>query len=243
MKQEPTIFDIPRYTIMLESKYYKEFMGYDANEEFIELDSEECLYDDQYVIVVLEPVDPTANYTVEDIMDITGAIAVHEEWTNAIVTQHYHFDELSQIYPWQGGGLTFYGDMMTASEKLKALLSFINKDKTQPVILCDKIMYKIGKDGEYKNLEDKTGLLFGNNITNIKYNNKEEVLYWPALIEDNGYYVAVIDPSLDDDEDDDEPSLLLPMKKAYNDFGPTVWDDEDYYWAEYGYDDYDFRRY
>lgn len=231
-EKTPSVFDKPRYVGIIPSQTYARFSRF-GDEDLVDIDSEECIYNEDYVIAVFEPMIEGNQFTIEDVMDITGAIAVHEEWTHAIVTRDDVLDELSRTYPWAGGGMMFFGDMLTAYEKMYFLLKHLNQvDKTKEgPWLVEDISYNLSKGDEYKPLLDKVDLLFGNTIASIKYNNKEEVLYWPPYIEDEGFFLAVIDDELEDEEEIETPKTKYPLTN-YNDYD---YDDDDYwdYWERY----------
>ena len=58
-------------------------------------------------------------------MDITNAIAVHEEFTNGIITTPEGIEDLGEIYCWNGAGTCFLADMLTDIEKLTFLMTLV----------------------------------------------------------------------------------------------------------------------
>ena len=173
-------------------------------------------------------------------MEITDALAVHEEYTNGVLMTADTVDEINDIYCWNGGGTCFIGDMLTEIERLSVLIKHLYTTY-KTLIKIEDLSYNIDKDSPYQPLADNVDILFSNDVNCIQYKDHHpETLWWPYMIEECGFFLIILDSELEDDEDDDipvkEPSqLCLPLTNCNPNSSKDPWDEYD--------DDYDSTGY
>ena len=207
-----------RYVILGKKKYIDNF----DHEEFELIRKMECWVSDEYMLAEIKTIDRFADYTLEDVMDITDSLAVHEEYTNGIITTTDNLDELNSIYCWSGAGGCLLGDMLTEVEKLSCLLQKYYIE-TKERIDVEDIGISVSKDGPEIPVSDNLEKLFSNEVNSIFYKGKKEYLWWPTIIEELGYFLVVIDDELDELEDKDIPYSF----KEDNPWGSLYEEDED----------------
>ena len=228
MKEQPSIFEYPRWTILLDKKEADEF----EETEFKVISRQDNLFNENYAILEIESLTFGDEYTAEDVLSSTGALAVHEEFTNAIVTTPDSLDDIADdMYCWQGAGVVFLGDMLTDIERLNFLMKKLYEE-TKTLVTVDKIELRLTKDGDTVPLADNVESLFTNDCYSVIFEGKETTLWWASIIEDRGLFLVVIDEDYEDDEEE-EVKKLLPAPK-YTDPYSEYWDDI------YGYDGYDY---
>lgn len=185
-------------------------------------------YNADFEIAILEPISDDINLTVDDILTMTGALAVHEEYTNAVVTHVDCLDVLSQdMYTWQGSGLVLIGDLLTKGERINFILKYYNEDNTSKVVL-DNLYAQVSKDTPFLPLKDCLDKLDKDEIYKIRYEQGvETALWWPTFLVDSGMFLVVLDDDLLEDEDYDD----FGYKKIY---GYDSIDEyyEDIYWRK-----------
>lgn len=227
-----------RYTVFMPTKEIDNW----KIDEFIIIKSFPCLFNEEYSIAEIESVALTSEaYTAEDVMDITGALAVHEEYTNGVLMTPETVDEINDVYCWNGGGTCFIGDMLTEIERLSVLIKHLYTTY-KTLIKVEDLSYNIDKDSPYKPLADNVDILFSNEVNCIQYKDHHpETLWWPYMIEECGFYIIILDCDLDDEEDDNIPVKtpdqlsLLPSTNCNPNSSRDPWDDYD--------DDYDSTGY
>ena len=106
-----------RYVILGRKKYIDNF----DHEEFELIRKIDCWFNDEYMLAEIRA-SAFADYTLEDVMEMTDSLAVHEEYTNGIITTNDNLDELNSIYCWSGAGACLLADMLTEAERLSCLL-------------------------------------------------------------------------------------------------------------------------
>ena len=205
-----------RYVILGKKKYIDNF----DHEEFELIRKIDCWFRDEYMIAEIKANDKFADYTLEDVMDITDSLAVHEEYTNGIITTSDNLDELNSIYCWSGAGACLLADMLTEVERLSCLLQKYYIE-TKERIDVDDIGISLSKEGEEIPVSENLEKLFSNEINSIFYKGKKEYLWWPTVIEELGYFLAIIDE--DSLEDEDVPEVF----KSENPWGDIYDDEED----------------
>lgn len=204
-----------RYVILGRKKYIDNF----DHEEFELIRKIDCWINDEYMIAEIRANDKFADYTLEDVIDITDSLAIHEEYTNGIITTKDNLDELNSIYSWSGAGTCLLADMLTEVERLSCLLQKYYIE-TKERIDIDDIGISLSKEGEEIPVSENLEKLFYNEVNSIFYKGKKEYLWWPTIIEELGYFLAIIDE--DDLEDEDVPAVF----KSENPWG-NFYDDDD----------------
>lgn len=234
MPKELEYLDV-RYVIFLPTKDLEKWQC----DEFIIIKSFPCLFDPEYSIAEIESVALSADaLTAEDVMDVTGALAVHEEYTNGVLLTPDTLEEISDIYCWSSAGQCFIGDMLTEIEKLSVLLKHYYEEY-KVVIKPEDISYNIEKEQPMMSLSGNIDVLFSNDVNMVSYKgNRGETLWWPVLIEDCGFFVVILDPDLDGVEEDEDVPIKKPeqMSLALTNCNPNSsnpWDDDDAYDDEY----------
>lgn len=195
------------------------------------------MYSQEYELVLVEALVIDGDYTAEDVMISTGALAVHEEYTNAVITTLENVSDLNDIYPWSGGGNCLIGDMLTDVERMSLVMHhFYTKAKTR--ISIEDIDIKMDKDGKkIIPLSDNLEKMFTDDPYSIIYKDDEWVVWFASLVkEETGMFLVVVDDSIVDDDDEDSASARMLPAPYYKD-----WDDwyDDYPWGR-AYDDYDY---
>lgn len=229
MKEQKSIFEYPRWTILLDKKEALEF----EETDFKVIARQENLFNDDYAILEIESLTFDDGYTAEEVMTMTGALAVHEEFTNATITTPDSLDDIADdMYCWQGAGNIFLGDMLTDIERLNFLMKSLY-DEYKNLVTVDKIEIKLTKDSQPIPLSDNVEKLFTNDAYSIIYEGHETTLWWANIIEDRGLFLVVIDEDYEDEDDDEDVKKLLPAPKYTNPYY-DYWDDV------YGYDSYDY---
>ena len=214
-----------RYVILGKKKYIDNF----DHEEFELIRKIDCWLSDEYMIAEIKANDKFADYTLEDVMDITDSLAVHEEYTNGIITTSDNLDELNSIYCWSGAGECLLADMLTEIERLSCLLQKYYIE-TKERIDVEDIGISLSKDGEEIPVSDNLEKLFSNEINSIFYKGKKEYLWWPTVIEELGYFLAIIDE--DSLEDEDVPEMFK-IENPWGDIYDDEEDEEEHYINEY----------
>lgn len=214
-----------RYVILGRKKYIDNF----DHEEFELIRKIDCWLSDEYMIAEIKANDKFADYTLEDVMDITDSLAVHEEYTNGIITTSDNLDELNSIYCWSGAGEYLLADMLTEIERLSCLLQKYYIE-TKERIDVEDIGISLSKDGEEIPVSDNLEKLFSNEINSIFYKGKKEYLWWPTVIEELGYFLAIIDE--DSLEDEDVPEMFK-IENPWGDIYDDEEDEEEHYINEY----------
>lgn len=231
MKEQKSVFEYPRWTILLDKKEALEF----EETDFKVIARQENLFNDDYAILEIESLTFDDGYTAEEVMTMTGALAVHEEFTNATITTPDSLDDIADdMYCWQGAGNIFLGDMLTDIERLNFLMKSLY-DEYKNLVTVDKIEIKLTKDSQPVPLSDNVEKLFTNDAYSIIYEGHETTLWWANIIEDRGLFLVVIDEDYEDEDEDDDEGVkkLLPAPKYTNPYY-DYWDDV------YGYDSYDY---
>lgn len=204
-----------RYVILGKKKNIDNF-DYDEFELIRKMD---CWFSDEYKIAEIRA-SAFADYTVEDVMEMTDSLAVHEEYTNGIITTSDNLDELNSIYCWSGAGACLLADMLTEVERLSCLLQKYYIE-TKERIDIDDIGIALSKEGEEIPVSENLEKLFSNEVNSIFYKGKREYLWWPTIIEELGYFLVIIDE--DSIEDEDVPEVF----KSENPWGDIYDDEED----------------
>ena len=234
MTEQTTLFENPRWTILLEREEADTF----EETDFKVINRQENLFSNEYVILEIESLIGgyalDEGYTAEDVMCSTNALAVHEEFTNAVIITPDTLDDIAdEMYCWQGAGNVFLGDMLTDLERLNFLMKDIYEEY-KTLVTVDKIDVKLTKDSDYIPLTDNVEKLFTNDVYAVRYEGHDITIWWANIIEDKGLYLVILDDALEDDDDDDEGIKKLPAPKYTNPYYNE-------YWSEvYGYDDYDY---
>ena len=238
MAEQTTLFENPRWTILLEREEADTF----EETDFKVINRQENLFSNEYVILEIESLIGNyyidEGYTAEDVLCSTGALAVHEEFTNAVIVTPDALDDIAdEMYCWQGAGNVFLGDMLTELERLNFLMKHLY-DEYKTLVTIDKIDIKLEKDGESIPLTDNVEKLFSNDVYSASYEGHSVTLWWANIIEDRGLFLVVLDDELEDEDDDDIKKL--PAPKYTNPYYNDYWDEV--YGYDYDYDDRYYRR-
>lgn len=204
------------------------------NDEFVLVRSFPCMFSDEYHFAEVEPVamlpDPL---TAEDVLDCTNALAVHEEYTNGILTTPEFLETISEIYCWSGAGSCFLADMLTDIEKLTVIIKNLYTTHKERIELAD-IDYKLDKDDTPHPITDNADKLFSNDIHSILYKGaNEEILWWGNYMEETGFFLVVLDVMMDEDEEDEDVPIKtikptsLTSGTNFNPNSSNPWDDYD----------------
>lgn len=235
MNEQCTLFDRLRWVIMLPKKEAEKW----EDTDFKLVAKGSNTFTDDYQTLLIEPLTADAQYTAEDVMEITDAIAVHEEFTNGILTTPEGVEELGDnVYCWQGAGNCFLADMLTDVEKLTFLMSHLYTEKKE-LITVEDIDIIINKDGPTIPLAENVDKLFTNDVYKIIWKTEEISVWWAFVIEDVGLFLVVLDDELAwEEEEEDVKQLPAPRDYAgYDDLYP--WGN---YYDDYDYDDRYYRR-
>lgn len=229
MNEQQTLFDRLRWTIMLSKKEADKW----DDTDFKLVAKGTNSFTDDYVVLLIEPLESHCQYTAEDVLEITDALAVHEEFTNGIVTTPEGVEELGEVYCWSGAGSCFLADMLTDIEKLTFLMSHLYTEKKELITVQD-IDIVINKDGPRIPLADNADKLFTNDVYKVVWKEEEISVWWAFVIEDAGLFLVILDDELIwEDEDEEEDVKKLPAPRDYAGY------DDLYPWGGY-YDDYDY---
>ncbi len=226
MPKELNYLDV-RYTVFMPTKDIENWLI----DEFIVIKHYPCLFDEEYSIAEIECVTLDSEaLTADDVMEITGALAVHEEYTNGVLTTPDTIDEIATIYCWSGAGLCFISDMLTEIEKLSLLMRYLY-DTYKELIKVEDLMYNVDKDTPYQDLSDNIDVLFSNDINCIRYKDHHpETLWWPYILEAcGGFFLIMLGEEEDEDIPVKEPEQLklLPLANCNPNHDTDPWDDYD----------------
>lgn len=236
MEKQMSMFQTtPHWVILIDKKDEEDL----KKSGFEVLLSRENLYNPDYSIVEIEAIgdEPTS---ADEILVLTGAIAVHEEYTTGIVLEEENLDEIADdIYAWQGAGDEFMSDMLTQIEKLSILLTSLH-EKSASSISIDDIGIVKDKDSKPIPLAENVDSLFLDDLYGVEINGVVYTIWWANMITGKGYNVIIIQDEegpLDDDEDEDDTPMypLSDRAKAENEYM------KDYYrelWGDYYEYDY-----
>lgn len=201
-----------------------------------------CMFSDDYRILLVETLILGQELTAEDVLDMSGAIVVHEEYTNGFVMRDIDVDEVNEIYCWTGAGACLMGEMLTDIEKAQFLLKYLYTQNKERIELGDIEIYP-KKDDKPICLEDHFELM-ATEFYGFSYKGGPvTTLWWPFIIADTGLFLVVITDDIDDEDDDEEETKLLPGPsgyKSYDDYyQETAWGN---IYDDYDYDDRYYRR-
>lgn len=218
----------PRWTIMLERPEVDAF----DEADFKIVNKVVNPFNDKYFTLIIEPVNQANTYTPDEVLSLTGALAVHEEWTNGVIVDPISVDIIADdMYCWEGSGSCFIGDMLTDYERLHFLMEHFYVE-TKEVVSISDIKVREVKDGMLLPLEEHTEELFTKDLHSACFKDTEITIWWATIIDEAGLFLVVLDEDLEDDE---------PAKSLYNDANYRYMYD-DYPWGDY-YDDYDYSDY
>lgn len=218
----------PRWTIMLERPEVDAF----DEADFKIVSKVENMFNDKYFILIIESVNQSNAYTPDEVLSLTGALAVHEEWTNGIIVDPITVDIIADdMYSWEGSGMCFMGDMLTDLERLHFLMEYFYIE-TKEVIELKDLKVREKKDGVLLPLQDHVEDLFTKDLHSVVYKDNDVTIWWATIIDEAGLFLVVLDEDLEDTE---------PAKSLYDD-ADYRYRYDDYPWGDY-YDDYDYSDY
>ena len=236
MLTQTSLFDeYPRWTILLSKEEAEDF----EETEFRVVAHQDNLFTNEFVILTIEALTIDGEYTADDILTATGAIAVHEEYTNAVLIQSYDLEDIAEdIYTWNGSGRVFLADMLTDIERLNFLMKNIYDNYKTPVSV-DTLSIRLKKDEEPIPVKGNVEKLFTDDIYSVIYNDKEIHIWWADIIENRGLFLAILDEDMIDIDLDDDVKKLPAPKYTYP-YDDNDDDDYDDYWDRY-YNGYNYR--
>lgn len=189
----------PKWTILINADGIKDV----EEAKFKILNRQDNLFGSDCVILEIESLitgQAGEDYTAEDVLIDTGALAVHQEFTNAVVLTPDTLDEISdELYTWNEAGKIFIGDMLTTLERVKFLIEDLEEKYKTNITLKD-LKVTLEKDGEEKLLSDHTNELFSNDIYAVIYNNDKTFPWWGKTINNKGLFLLVLTGEDDDEE-------------------------------------------
>ena len=214
-----------RWTILLEKKEADDF----NHPDFEVLNKHDNYFNEDYSILEVKTCTGYNEDTAEDILIETGALAVHAEYTNGIITTPDALEVLNdKIYHWSGAGAVFLGDMLTDIEKAHFLMKYLYNEYKEPVTIND-IKLKKSKNGEEVDLIQNIDALFNEDLYSAIFKEHEVVLWWHHIIKEMGLFLVVLEDKDDDDDNDDEPSVLEDQHYCRRYAWGAYYDDYDYY--------------
>lgn len=184
----------------------------------------ECDYSEDYYLMLIEAFTNDCDYTAQEVMEITGALAIHEEYSKAVIMDPLGAQELGDfVYNWEGGGNYLLGDMLTDIERLQ-LLMYSLYEEYEGVINLSDVYISIGKDLPYMPLGNNILNLFTEDIYGLQYGDNEPlVVWWGGLIEHKGHFVVILDEDNEDEEEDKTP-VNSGYKRYYSDWWDEYYD-------------------
>lgn len=188
-------------------------------------------FNEDYTLLQLEGTVPDFDFTAEDVLIETGALAVHEEFTNGVIVTSDTLETISdEIYTWNGAGGCLLGDMLTDLEKLDSIMKYFYTE-TKQAVGVDDITIRLSKDGAKFPIKNHLEELFDGSAYSAHYKEHDCTIWWASIIEDLGFFLVVLDEEEDDDEyEDPYENSRYPLSRYYG----------EYDWGGYGYDDYDY---
>ena len=181
-------------------------------------------YSEDYYLLLIEAFTNDCDYTAYEVMEITGAIAIHEEYSKAVITDQIGAQELGDfIYNWDGAGIYLFGDMLTDIERLQILM-FSLYEEYQTVIDMNDVYISIGKDLPYMPLGNRILDLFKEDIYGVQYGDNEPlVVWWGGLVEHKNFFLVILD---DEAEEEEEKTITngSGYKRYYNDWWDEYYD-------------------
>ncbi len=218
MEKKEGLYTIPRYVVLIEKQISKEL---DSLKEWIVIKNRyDCAYEPDWEFLLIEANKGAKEMDLETILSLTGALAIHEEFTNGIVVLDDYIEDIGSTFCWDGAGALFLGEMLTEIERMTLIMMYYyNRDKERPDInafYCGLVKQPSTQLPLKSNME----LLFSNDIKVLIYKNRETHLWWPTFMEESGYYLVIVEDHADIDE----------VHKLVQDFHVAdPWDDDDEY--------------
>lgn len=181
-------------------------------------------FTDEYVTMLIEPFTEECMYSIQEIMEITGALAVHEEFSKAVFTDEVSIDEIAGfVYTWAASGCTFVGDMLTDIERLQILVDAISSDNNGATVDANRIYISFTKDSKLLPLGEHIEDIFTKGIYYCQYGNTEpQLVWWAGMIEHKNYFIAI---QQDEVDEEDSNIIPLPVRNPYSRYGYDGWDD------------------
>jgi hypothetical protein len=226
----------PRWTILTSSDEVNNWM-YD---DYILLHSTPIFVDDDYVIAEIELKDISIEPTVGNVFNDISCLAIHEEWTNAIITTDECLPIIQELYTWSGSGISLLTSMLTHNERILILNAFFENRKE--TVEYDKVMLSYNKDDtKLIPLRGNEIHIIDENLAAIKWGDKREAAWWPYFVETaeviNPYLAVVEEEDYIDYPDLDDEGIFYNTRDdldPYEDFGQEYnWVDQ--YCHERGY--------
>ena len=225
------------YTVFLSKDNFKKM---EQDDDYIILASKECLYTaDPYYVVEFQVVgeDPE-DHDPEIILNGLGALAFHEDGSNAFLILESDITELEQSFSWEGSCEILMSELLTVSDKVLLLKKKQEANQGEGPIWInvgnkDSVIWRPIENASQEIFEDKSNQYKFGQISNPSVD-----IWWPFIFKDEcGYYVVIQKDDLDDEEEGEQVAFPLahrinPYDKDYDDF---FQDPEDYgYMRRYG---------
>lgn len=213
-----------------------EYIGLQKNNNFKIVASQKHSFNNGYWIVEIEPTYQNIEDTeIEDVLNDTGALAIHEPFTSAVITTEDGLEILSEdIYSWSNAGNILLGDMLSDLERLGYILHYYTTKYPEKMITIEDLKIVVDQHSDAIPMENNVSKLF-DDIYGIEYEGKLETIWWPFIIDGTGLHLIVIV----DEEEDDEDYPLVPLDNRkltdpyYDDWPPyRDWYDDDYYYRD-----------
>lgn len=207
----------PRWTIILREEDAEKWQDID----FQMVHKVENAFSPEYTMCLIQSHTLDCEYSAYEVMEITGALAVHEEYSMAVVTSPDGVEEMGWfMYNWTGGGSYMLGDMLTDIERLQILMDSLYQDHQDIINIAD-IKISTAKDGPLVPLGNRIDELFTKDVYSLQYkDNDPYIVWWGGLIDKKGYFLAVVDEEGEDEED----NKVIPFSAGYRRYD-TYWDD------------------
>lgn len=213
-----------RYVVMISKEAEKEW----DDTDFVLITTSKSWLTEDFVFALIQPTIDDCNYTAEDVLEITDALVVHEEYTHGILTDVERLDEIGEIYSWSGSGGCLLYDMLTETERLGLIMNHFYIKHKERVEISD-LYITLGKDLPKIPIEGNITKLFGIDVNDIIYKDEHEALWGAFLIEESGYFLIVLDAALDyaDELEEEYETNGAAWGRFFDD------DDDDYYDGHY----------
>lgn len=232
--EEKTLLDI--YTLIMKEE---DTINWKDNFPGLELLAKEsCLVDSGYSIVKINvlPIEGYDDCTPQDLLDLTGGLMIHQEFTNGFIADEFGVETLGESYCWEGAAYLLMGEMLTEEEKLNILVNFVFK-KDNGKYTIDDLAYSISSKEDKRKwylLKGQEKNLFGENIGILGTVDEEHTVQetwktnWEHYTKELGFYIIIIN------EDDTDEEELIDMEYKYQNEIPYPEDlDDEEEWDRY----------
>lgn len=179
---------------------------------------------DDYVIAEIELKDTTLEPTVENVFNDIPCLAIHEEWTNAVITTEESLPLIMEQYSWAGSGISFLTSMLTHNERIIVLNDFFASKKE--TVQYDEVMLSFDKeDKKVIQLAGNELQIINEDLVAILWGKRREAVWWPYFLEEADIihlYLAIVEDEDDFDYPDLDDEGIFPKPEdvdPYYDYG------------------------